>query len=528
MAEVLNQDSYIPSVLIQQSWERSHKYGVNPYVFSTHTHISEEDLQQRLLLKALLIETAIPYADHLFDLIKSTFILTLFDQDGVILLSRGDRLPESMLKQHTTPGNVWSEEIMGTTALGLSLITGEPIHMVGDEHYIALLKENTCASALIRDEEGSIIGGVAVSAHLSEHSPYLLGMIKSTAMAIETAYHLKKDQSRVERILGKLSNSPSQMVVIAAPCGNVIFANEASQAMFNFEEGLKINSLFAGHSAISRTMVEQRNFIGYQEVYEEKHISWDTYWMKDEVFPNGVMLAIGRDITRNIQMQDAIKEHNRLKTMGMFSAQMAHEIRNPLATLSIAISLIKTKLKQQQYELAEERIGLIQSEIQRISHLADHFLSISKPSTPIKGLHSLKTTIQELSLLLESKFAKANVEYKQICLTDSLASFDPDQIRQVLLNMLFNALDATPSDGKIEVLLGENDHLFKIEIVDNGEGIPDDRLQDIFEPFYTTKSKGIGLGLSNSKAIMEAHGGTLEIFPLEQGTRVLLTLPKEN
>jgi two-component system, sporulation sensor kinase E len=507
------------------SRQRSIEYQVDPEILPSYAKVSDEDLKNRQLRKALMLECAQPFINHLFNIIHTTFVVALFDQDGVLLDTRGDRLPESLLKEHTSPGYQWDERHFGTNAIGLALETKQPIHIVGKEHYIIPLQANTCAASLIQTGNGEVIGGIAVAAHASEHSPYLLGMVLSTANAIEKSYELKKDNYRVERILGKISNSPNQMVIVVDSMGKIIFTNSLAQETLSLKDGENIHNLFPSHSSLSRTLHERRNFNRYEESFEDKHLSWDTFWMDDEYFECGVLLALGQDITIKIRMEQALKEQSRLKTMGLFAAQMAHEIRNPLATVNTAISLLKTKINH--IENVEKKFNTIQSEIHRISHLTNHFLSISKPPEPMLSYQSLKTTIQELSHLLQSRLAQAEIEVVEDFQCEGTGWFDPDQIRQVMLNLFFNAIDATPCQGNIWVKLEEKEFLYLLTIEDNGEGIPEDRLQDIFEPFYTTKSKGVGLGLSNSKSIMEAHGGTLDIVPLQQGTRVTLTLPKK-
>jgi two-component system, sporulation sensor kinase E len=510
--------------LIDASHIRTLEYNMDYKNLPSYAKVTVDNLQQRQSKKALMIQSAQTFIDHLFDMIQTTFIVALFDQDGVLLDTRGDRLPESLLKEHTVPGYCWDEKHFGTNAIGLALIDKQPIHIVGKQHNIVPLQENTCAASLIYGAQGEVIGGIAIAAHASEHSPYLLGMVTSTAHAIEKAYELKKDHYRVERILGKISNSPNQMVVIADSTGKMIYTNGAFLETIMLSTRMNINDIFQPHSALYRTLQEQRNFNRYEESFNDKHLSWDTYWMEDEYFEQGVLLGIGQDITMKIRMEGALKEQNRLKTMGLFSAQMAHEIRNPLATVNTAISLIKTKVAH--VEGIEKRFNTIQSEIQRISHLTSHFLSISKPPEPVLSYNSLKETLLGLSYLLQSRIAQAELNLVEDFESEGYTSFDSDQLRQVLLNLYFNAIDATPSGGTLRLKLEEKESLFVITLQDNGIGIPEDRLQDIFEPFYTTKSKGIGLGLSNSKSIMEAHEGTLDIAPLKQGTCVTLTLPK--
>lgn len=516
---------------IREAWERSRRYGVPKDRLPHVTPLPPEELARRKAHNRILLDVAQPFLDHLFEQIKTRFIVVICDADGILLHCRGERLPDPLLQHHTTEGLCWQEKVYGANALGTALATGEPMSMVGQEHYCEAFYDMTCAATPLRDAEGRVIGGLAVAAYREEHSPYLLGMVLSTGYAIEQAYLLKSQNLYVTHLFNQLVHVSDDPVLICTDDGTIESMNRAAQRKFGEYEGAPVDRIFSRHNAISISLREQRSLRDFRETFvhpvtgETREYLWDTFWMDDRARGVRRLLACARDITRVVELERVLKQMERLSVMGRFSAQIAHEIRNPLAVIRLAMQLMKEKgVFTGPYE---EKANLILNELNRITDLVQYFLQISKPAVPKRRKCDVVQLVSETCRLLESKMVEKSVSLaEQYDEAVPLVDLDPDQIRQVLINLIQNAIEATTPGGQITVSVRKLEADVLITVADMGSGIPTERLDEIFEPFFTTKPCGIGLGLANSKAIVEAHDGTLDVSSVPgKGTTIFVYLP---
>ncbi|RKY58889.1 MAG: histidine kinase [Candidatus Latescibacterota bacterium] len=206
----------------------------------------------------------------------------------------------------------------------------------------------------------------------------------------------------------------------------------------------------------------------------------------------------------------------RLATVGQLAAGAAHEIRNPLATISSTIQYINQTLppEHKAKEMAEELL----EEVERIDRIVEGLLSFARPAEPKKERVSIRELLEQTALLLRTTAKKVNVEIETEFLTDDdRADVDPSQMKQVFLNVAINAIQAMPEGGKLRIRLSKVGGLLpegrslRIEFEDTGVGMSPEQLERAFDPFYTTKSDGTGLGLPISYSIVRSHGGEMDI-----------------
>jgi len=246
--------------------------------------------------------------------------------------------------------------------------------------------------------------------------------------------------------------------------------------------------------------------------------------------PDGSLIGhtlIFQDITRFKEMEDQMKRYDRMAAIGSLAAGMAHEIRNPLASLSGAIQMLKSELTldEQQSHLME--ITLRESE--RLNALITDFLLFAHPP------HANRSSLEIRKILDDTieLFTHSPVFHEGIHIArphpngEILAMVDPDQVRQVIWNLLINAAQAIPEKGDIRISLEQTNETLpgsmpfhtpmkgknwvKITIADSGNGIAPQEKEKIFEPFYTTKEGGTGLGLSIVHKIIESHNGVIKV-----------------
>ncbi len=239
-----------------------------------------------------------------------------------------------------------------------------------------------------------------------------------------------------------------------------------------------------------------------------------------------LLTNIARLITHSFGKTLKLSEHARLATVGGFASGIAHEIRSPLSTISMALDYLqKTDLS----EPAEKRITLAREETGRMARLLEEILLYAKP---------LKLDLQPLDLaaltesFLESQsdLAKRREQKFELDIDASSTSIlgDRDRLQQIFLNLSQNALDAAPSDGTVHWRISSDSaaRILTIRIQNPGEPIPADVLPRLFDPFFTTKTQGTGLGLGIVKRMVDAHGGEIQIVSgLDTGTLVTLQFP---
>jgi two-component system sensor histidine kinase HydH len=251
-------------------------------------------------------------------------------------------------------------------------------------------------------------------------------------------------------------------------------------------------------------------------------------------------------VIENSKLYQQMKERDRLAAIGEMAAGLAHEIRNPLAAIKGAIQLIlppgkdgRGRIQEGDPEQTREFLEIIVEEVNRLNGVVTQFLDYSRPVKASLAPGDVNEILQRTLKLLSGRIPPA-VELA-IDLAPDLprVSCDPEQLRQVFLNLALNALEAMPDGGRltVETRLARDElslwrdsprrnDLVEIRFRDTGPGIPEEARDHVFVPFYTTKEKGTGLGLAICQRIVKSHGGTIGIRPTPaEGTEFVVSLP---
>lgn len=311
-------------------------------------------------------------------------------------------------------------------------------------------------------------------------------------------------------------------ILVVDTNGKIIIANNMAYNMFRlpeesrekiFREALPQGSPF--QVLLDRTIHESRDFRDLQ-------VSWanvpgahtvQEYLLSTFVLKDGRGDLIGavlccRDITERVRLEEKLHRQERLASLGKIVAGVAHEIRNPLTSISCYI-----QHWQNQNSGDQKALATVHREISRLDSIVDQLLYFSKPAEAryrMQDLNSLIETI--LSFFGEVFYGKYNM-IKELSPQLPPAWIDPEQVERVVVNIIFNAVQAMPEGGSITVSTAfqTEGEFVKIAISDTGSGIPPENLPHLFDPFYSTRPKGTGLGLAIAHEIIQAHGGHIEV-----------------
>jgi signal transduction histidine kinase len=235
------------------------------------------------------------------------------------------------------------------------------------------------------------------------------------------------------------------------------------------------------------------------------------------------------------RMEDQIFRKNKLIELGTIAAGVAHEIRNPLASIRTFAQLLPDKMDDPEFK--NEFSKLVLKDVDRITKVVESMLAFARPSQVAIAEHHMAELADEAILLVQARLKSKRVELTKQFHEDATLRVDRQQILQVLVNLINNAVDALPEHGKIRVSTGVraldggagengNQKFGVIEVMDNGPGIPAAVRNRVFDPFFTTKKEGTGLGLSISQKIARDHGGIITVSSIDgKGTTFQVNLP---
>ena len=212
------------------------------------------------------------------------------------------------------------------------------------------------------------------------------------------------------------------------------------------------------------------------------------------------------------EAQAEVQRSERLAALGQLSAGLAHEIRNPLGVISASAEILKKSVAAEN-EVAREVSGFIRSEVQRTNDLVTRFLNFTRPSPLQRETASLNDVVQRaVSQLTEQvKGREEDIQIREDLQELPKFSFDTTLIESVVLNLLLNGYEAMSSQGTLTVRTRRDGSMARIEVNDTGVGIQQDQLENIFNPFFTTKPTGVGLGLAMVSKFVDSHAGKISV-----------------
>ncbi|WNB92296.1 PAS domain S-box protein [Bacillus sp. NEB1478] len=372
----------------------------------------------------------------------------------------------------------------------------------------------------IYDESGEVVALSAISRDITDKK------LKEKAL---------KESEEKYRIIAENTND---LIGVVDLKGNVKYFSPSNRLLLGFDpslyDGKRIQGFFHPEDrpkvriAINE-MVNTQKPVKFEVRCKHAHGHWVTLEANATPILNdndqpASFVVVARDLTERKKTEEMLRKSDKLSVLGQLAAGVAHEIRNPLTSIRGFLQLLQTKATEN-----EEYYQIMLSELDRINSIVGEFMLLAKPQAMNFMKTDLRLLLNHVISILDTQAILTNVQIHFECESDTPEIWCVDnQIKQVFVNMLKNAIEAMPTGGSVHInLKKQGDHVIT-SFKDHGCGISEERIATLGEPFYTTKEKGTGLGLMICYKIVENHYGKILIdSKIDEGSTFSIMLPIE-
>jgi len=437
---------------------------------------------------------------------------------GALLLSERERVaPQSQRP-------LW--RCLSALALGLAICTMHTLGMLAAKFHLPYMPTvskgmppSSFALAVILGIGSSLVIGFTLYVifldrtlqRLQHQHTLLLHSVADGIACMDTNGHTIVWNPAAERITGF-----SAQEVLGKPLHDLIHHTRIDGTPHLREECPLYQALTTGQAyASSEDIMWRKDGSFFYSEYSSTLIRED-----DQII--GLVVAF-KDITERRETEELIRKTEKLKVAGQLAAGVAHEIRNPLTSLKGFLQLMRNSGTEK-----EEYYRIMEAELNRIEGIINELLFLSKPQDLARKETDLVQLLNHVIFLLEAQAILNNVQLEpQFSMSSIKISCDPDQIKQVFINLIKNGIEAMPNGGTLRIAAcREGDDQVTIRVTDQGCGIPADIMEKLGQPFYTTKTKGTGLGLMVTYNIIHSHQGEISVESTPgKGTCFTVVLP---
>ncbi len=341
---------------------------------------------------------------------------------------------------------------------------------------------------------------------------------------------LKKQYRSIETYSTKVLQNINDSIIVCDNNFNIISINKKGGSIFSIQNdlGKNIFSLIDDHSF--KSLVSLNDKYVQITIFKENIKNIFEVSLSSFIDENNSTnyIFVFTDLTEQKQLEEKINRQDRLSAMGELAGGVAHEIRNPLNTIgTIAQQLNKDFRPIEHDEEYFSLTKLIVKEVKRINQTITDFLKFARPEPIVKTTFEINEIYNQLKEQYKAFFNQKNIKFDHLLNGNCSVFWDKGKILQSLMNIMQNSYDAIKESGEITLeVTCDNDNVY-ISVSDTGEGIPPEKLNKIFNLYYTTKAKGTGIGLSITQRIIYEHDGLINITSEQnKGTKVSIILPK--
>lgn len=584
--KLLFEKGQINNNILKQLAEQNQIFRINIFnkfgkkIFSNHEKI-HTDLEPKFDPKDILAPIFSGFSDSLFigfkkarfeDGFRFAIAVSAKDRSAIVLNLNADKILEfrkqigfgSLLKKLTQNKNLIYTVLQNSDEIIAASGNISTVENLDDSEFLKKsLRDSTFASRVIENDSldifeavhpfshnGNIVGifrlGISLQPMISINQRtisrlviigitlFVLGSLLLTYIFTRQNFDiLQRRFKTIESFSNNVIQNVSDAVIVLDEDHYIKIVNSAAIKLFSFNEN-EINKNKFYDLLKSNDLIDIINSNDGLKQFEIKINNQNMYLLLsktnfDTESNNKNTILVFRDLTKQKLLEDQIQRKERLVAMGELASGVAHEIRNPLNTISTI-----TQQLQMDFEPAERKdeyrnlAGLVNKEVKRINDTVNSFLRFSKPEKIILAEFNLSDLTAQIRNLYIPMFAEKSIEFILNAEWDGIVNWDKNQIQQVLMNLLQNSFDAIKSSGivKMNIKRDETTNII-IEISDNGIGIPKNTISKIFNLYFTTKAKGTGIGLSIVQRIIFEHGGTISVNSEDNsGTLFTIILPQ--
>jgi PAS domain S-box-containing protein len=480
--------------------------------------------------------------------------LTANDYDGALAIidsTRLDAIVADIILPRRSGIDILKEVSRREPSVPVIMITGEPnvsqireIVQAGAYDYIA---KPVTKDVLVR-----AIAKAVEKKRLVDERRGLQEQVRRHAEELEMVVARRTSElAEAHKFLGAVLDSATEYAIIAVgQDGRIVLFNRGAELMFDRREDevkgqpaaqLASDSLASGESSFLKIAREVAGQGGYKD--EMALSRFDGSSFVASVIITAICeaegkelgyLIIAKDLTAERRREDHLRQmrerlaHNeKIAALGRMAAQVAHEVKNPLAGLRLYSLHLKSKLTE---KIAAADMALIDKIIDGINQLSDtseQVLNFARTITLARRRVDLNRVVCDSLALLEPQLQGNRISVAlELAEAGALAMLDEASMRSTLINLLLNSVQAMPEGGQLTVATQAGEAALRLAITDTGCGMTDEQVGNIFEPFYTTKSQGLGLGMSFASRVVRLHGGEISVESrVNQGTRITIVLP---
>ncbi|MBM7604825.1 signal transduction histidine kinase [Metabacillus crassostreae] len=498
--------------------------------------LSKQEIQRRQEIYNEILSVVRFFSEKLIHSLPETNILVVIsDSDGYLLELAGDEQMKTNIDHlGITIGSLFRQEDTGTNVVSLALEQRHPVQVIGENHYHTFLHEIACYGAPFHyKDEDNLLGSISIMVPINFHNSMFMPMLSQLVDSIERELLLRKQNRKLNIFNQVMLSGARNGIIITNETGIIIeFTDFAKQIFYH---------TFTNSSSYELPIIG--NYFKYVLTSE---VSYDS---KEVVFHNStgdpiiclfdaqpiyegemVIGAYGqlRDMTDRYIMEEKIKAAEKQVLAGRIAAGIAHEIRNPLTTVRGYLQYFEKEVRR---DIGQMFTELLIPEIDRANKIITDFLSIAKPSEKAFEKIQVKCFFTDyLWNFLKSEALLYNVELDFDIPSHAEKHYifcNREELLQVFINLFQNSLQAEGDNPlTVRICTDIKDHTIQIMFRDNGKGIQPAILMNIFEPFFSTKDLGTGLGLSVSQKIIENHSGQITAKSIENtGTTFVIELP---
>jgi len=366
----------------------------------------------------------------------------------------------------------------------------------------------------------------------------LFAVVAALYFAARSQLILEQEHSRIKSLSESVLQGMTESVIVLDEENRIILYNNACKKICGCEErevlGFGIQSL---NPALAEKLAAlERDKIAALETEIAPAGSPDKIPVMLSAAPLEIAgkrysTIIITDLTDRKEAEKLALRNQKFKTMAEISAGVAHEIRNPLNAIGMNVQRLKLEFTPSDRDKDEygEFIDSVLAEVKRINNIVEQFLTLARFPGPNLAPGKIVSLLEDTVTFLQPELAARGIKLEKSLAQAPPFLFDPDQIRQVLTNLIKNAAESMGDGGGLKISGRPEDSDYLLTVSDTGPGIAEENRERIFEPFFSTKKNGLGLGLAIVQRIVTEHGGTIRIFSEKgQGTTFVVSLPMKS